>query len=301
MGDIIAKATGFVVIIMLSYAFKKIGIFKKEDKSVLGGMLININLPCVIISGFSTFTYDTSLVVAVIIGIVASLCSIPVAYFVSKNKSKESQILHIMGGTGYNIGIFTIPFVSSFLSSTAVVCALMFDIGNAIMVFGTTAAITSAIVNKEKSNPIPAILKKLFTTVPFLTYVVMILVQLLKISLPSHFYIMTDIGASATAFLAMVMIGIMIEFNVEKEDLKQTMTAIFTRYGYSLFVSALIYCLPYDIEIRKALIISMCSPLSTASLVFSEKLGCKPSLLGVFSSINIVVSMILIISVVIFL
>lgn len=301
MGDILAKALGFILIIAVAYLFKKKGIFKKEDANLLGVMLLNINLPCVIISGFRTFQFDTSLIIAIFICIAASLGSLVVSYFVSRNASKESQALHMIGSTGYNIGIFTVPFVSSFMSANAVVCALMFDIGNAVMVFGTTAAITSAVVNKQKTNPIPAIIKKLFTTVPFVTYMCVLITVLLGIKLPSGVYVITDIGTSATSFLAMVMIGIMIEFNIKKEDAKEAASAILTRYGYSLVVCVLIYMLPYDIEARKAMIIAMCSPLSTAATVFGRQLGCKESVLGVFNSLNIVISMILIISIVIFL
>lgn len=301
MGDIIAKATGLIIIILTAYILKQVGIFKKEDKNFLGGILLNINLPCVIISGFQAFEFDISLVVAVAICYFSSFIGIGIGYLVSRKKDKEILILHMMGTAGYNIGIFTIPFVSSFLSAEAVLCVLMFDIGNALMVFGTISAITLAVVNKEKTNPLPQILKKLFTTIPFLTYILTISIALLGIKLPHEIYIVTDIGADATAFLAMIMIGIMLELNINKEDFKDALSAILTRYGHALWVSVIIYFLPFDIEIRKALIIAMFSPMSTASLVFSEKMGCKPSLLGVFSSLNIFLSISIIIGIILYL
>lgn len=301
MGDIIAKAVGFLIFILVAYALKKKGLIRKEDRSVLGGLLININLPCVIISGFQTFEYDNSLIVAAAIGLFSSLLGIFIGYLVSRKGDKETQIMHMMNTTGYNIGIFTLPFVASFLSAKAFICAVMFDIPNAVMVFGTSAAIASAVVNKEKKNPIPGILKHLFSTIPFVTYVVMLIVVTVGIQLPEKIFIISDIGSDATAYLAMIMIGVMIEFDIKKEDLIQAMSALVTRYGYSLVIAIAIYFLPFDIEIRKALIISTFSPVSTASIVFSEKLGCKSSVLGVFSSLNIVISMSVILCVVIFL
>lgn len=301
MGDILAKSLGFILIIITAYTLKQFGVIKLEDKKFLGTMILTVNLPCVIISGFQDFQYDTSLVVAVILALVANFIGIAIGYVISLKKDKETRILFMMGTSGYNIGIFVIPFVSSFLSSAAVVCSLMFDIGNAIIVFGTSAAITSAVVNNQKSNPIPAILKKLFTTVPFITYIVMIAVVSLNITLPSRLYIMTDIGANATAFLAMFMIGVMLEFNIKKDDFKSAISVIITRYLYSAIVSVFIYMLPFDLEIRKALIIAVFSPLSTAGVVFTEKIGCKSSLVGVFGTLNIICSMIAIIGIVIFL
>lgn len=301
MQDIIFTACGFIVIILLSYFLKQIGMFKVDDKKFLGTILINVNLPCVIINGFSDFNFDISLILAIFLCMGISVFSIFVGYFVSRKKDKDVQILHMMSGCGYNIGIFTIPFVSSFLSSTAVVCALMFDIGNAVFVFGTTAAITSIIVNKDKSNPIPAILKKLFTTVPFIVYIVMAFVIALNITLPDIVFSVTDLGANSTSFLAMVMIGIMLEFNIKKEDLKVVSSAILVRYGVSALASVLIFLLPmFDLELKKALMITVFSPLSTASVVFTQKLGCKASLVGAVSSLTIIISIIAIVSIIIF-
>ncbi len=302
MGQIIVTASSFVLVILLSYILKRIQIFRSEDAKFLGSLLINVNLPCVIISGFRDFEYDTSLLGAIILALGLSFLAIGVGFFVSKGKDTNSQILHMMGSSGYNIGIFTIPFVASFLNSQALIATLMFDIGNAVMVFGTTASVTTAIVNHDTRNPLPALLKKLFTTVPFVVYILMILCTTFGISLPSGIYVFTDMGSEATAFLAMVMIGLLIEFHVKLDDFKAVSSVVVTRYVFATVVSMLIYfVLPFDIEVRKALIICCFSPLSTASTVFAERMGCKSTLVGVFSSLSIMISMTIIIGIVILL
>lgn len=301
MQEIITTAFSFIIIILLTYFLKKIGMFKPEDKKFLSAILLNVNLPCVIINGFSDFTYDNSLILAIFLCLGISVVSIFSGYIISKNKPKEVTALYMMTSSGYNIGIFTIPFVSSFLSSTAVVCALMFDVGNAIWVFGTAAAITSAVVNKNKSNPIPAILKKLFTTVPFLSYIFMMFILLLNIQLPDIVFAVTDLGANSTSFLAMVLIGIMIEFNIDKTELREVLSVIGLRYSISILGCVLIFFLPmFDIELKKALMIAALSPLSTSSIVFSQKLGCKASSVGAVSSLSIIFSIIAIICVLVF-
>lgn len=299
--DILITAFGFILIIAVSYFLKEKGIFKTEYKVFLGNVLLNINLPCVIISGFKTFEYDNSLIMVIVLGIVISLFAILVGFIVSYKKEKPDKVLHMMTCAGYNIGIFTIPFVSSFLSSSALICTLMFDMGNAIMVFGTTSAITTAIVYKKKQNPIPAILKKLFTTIPFVTYLVVILTIALNIKIPSAVYKVTDIGSNMTAFLAMVMIGIMLELKIDVNDVKSVVSAILVRYLFATVMSLLIFSLsPFEYELKKALAIAIFSPLSTASLVFSQKAGCKGTTLGAFSSLSIIISMIVLIGIVVF-
>lgn len=302
MGDIIVTALGFVIIILVSYLFKKFGIFKADDRKFLSNMLININLPCVIINGFKDFQFEPAFGIAIALGLIINLVAVAVGYFVSMKKEDDAKKLQMMTCGGYNIGIFTVPFVSSFLSSTAVVSALMFDIGNAIVVFGTSAAIVTALVNKEKTNPVPAILKKIGTTPAFILYGVMIVVSIVGIQLPEPVFTIAAMGSESTAFLAMVLIGIMLEFKMEKSEIKFILSSLITRYTFSIIMAVLIYMfLPFDLEIRKALVISVFAPLATAGVVFASKIGCKPSHLGVFSSFSIVISMISIIAIVIFL
>lgn len=301
MGDILSTAASFIFLIALSYFLKRKGIFKSEDKRFLSGILINICLPCVIINGFSDFNFDLSLFTAVFLCIVISSSAAFVAYLVSRKKERDITVLHMMSSTGYNIGIFTIPFVSSFLSSTAVVCTLMFDMGNAIFVFGTLAAMTSFAVDKETSNPIPALLKRLFTTVPFLVYFIMLAILALDITLPNIFYTFVDLGANSTSFLAMILIGIMLEFHFKKEEIKEIISALVVRYSISFISSIVIFMSPiFDHEIKKALMIALFSPISTASVVFLQRLKCKSSLVGAVSSLSIMISIVIIISIVIF-
>lgn len=301
MNYIITTASSFVILIILSFFLKHIGILKVEDKVFLGNILMFVNLPCVIISGFKDFEYDNSLLTAIFLAIGVSLISIAIGFVLSLKKTDEEKTLHMMTCSGYNIGIFTIPFVSSFLSSSALVCTLMFDMGNAIMVFGTTAAITSAIVFKKKENPIPALLKRMFKTIPFVTYILMLILLAFNITLPDFVYSVTDLGSNSTAYLAMIMIGIMIEFKIDKSEIRTVVSAIIARYALALVASFFVYSLSFDIEIRKAIIIALFSPFSTASVVLTQKLGCKYSSVGMFSSLSIIISMVAIIGIVILL
>lgn len=301
MSEILIKSTGFILIILLSYLLKKRGIFKLEDKNMLAFMLLNINLPCIVISGFQNFQLELALLLAICFGVIANLGGVALGYLLSRKKPKEELALRMMSSAGFNIGIFTIPFVSGFLSPSALLGVLMFDIGNAVMVFGASAAITSAVVSKEKKNPLPALGKKLVSSVPFMTYMSMLVLYLVGVTLPSGLYLMTDIGAGATAFLAMVMIGIMIEFKIPKSEVKEVCGVLCSRYANSILFAVIFYCLPFPMELRKALILAVFSPVSTAGAVFSQALGCKPSLTGIVTSLSIIISIAAMIGIILFL
>ncbi|MFI3325805.1 MAG: AEC family transporter [Clostridia bacterium] len=301
MGDIVSTAVSFILLIFISYFLKTKGVFTNEAKKFLSSVIINLCLPCVILNGFRDFDYDNSLILAIFICIFISIVSLILGYLISRKRNRDSKILHMMNGCGYNIGIFTIPFVSNFLSSTAVVCALMFDIGNAIFVFGALSAATSFVVDNNRSNPIPVICKKLFTNIPFVVYMILLLLLALNITPPSFIYPFVELCSGATSFLAMIMIGLMIEFKINFSEIKEIASTLIFRYSISLVSAILIFQLPmFEHELKKALIIAVFSPMSTACVVYTEKLKCKPSLIGAVSSLSIVISIVAIISIIIF-
>lgn len=298
MASILTTASGFFLMIFIGYIMKKKNIIQLQDKDFIGKILLNVCLPSVIIMSFQTFEFDFSMIVALGIGMLANLGGIFVGYLLSRKKSKEDQALFMVLAAGYNIGIFTIPFVSSFFEASAVMAVLMFDVGNAIFVMGTSAAVISAVLNNEKGNPFPAIAKKMSKSPTILTYVVMFALIGAGIELPEALFTIVDIPSRATSFLAMIMVGIMIEFNIEKTEKNELIRLLCLRYGYAFFLSFLLFVfLPFDIEVRKALLIGVLSPMSTASMVFAQTLGCKPSLVGGAGTFSILLSMIFIVSV----
>lgn len=298
MASILTTASGFFIMIFIGYIMKKKGVISLKDKDFIGTILLNVCLPSVIVMSFQTFEFDVSMIVALVIGMLANLGGIFVGYLLSRKKSKEDQALFMVLAAGYNIGIFTIPFVSSFFEASAVMAVLMFDVGNAIFVMGTSAAVISAVLNNEKGNPFPAIAKKMSKSPTILTYIVMFAFVAMGIEFPEALFTIVDIPSRATSFLAMIMVGIMIEFNIEKSERNELLRLLCLRYGYGFFLSALLFFfLPFDLEVKKALMIGVLSPMSTASMVFAQTLGCKPSLVGGAGTFSILLSMIFIVSV----
>ena len=58
MGDILIKAFSFVLIIIIGYAFKRRGIFGPRDYKIITRIIMNITLPCALITGFKGFKME---------------------------------------------------------------------------------------------------------------------------------------------------------------------------------------------------------------------------------------------------
>ncbi len=298
MAQVFSTASGFFIMIFIGFFMKKKGILTLEDKELLGKLLLNVCLPAVVVTSFQDFTFDTSLILAFFIGSACNLLGIFVAYHVSRKSSKENRASFMLLTSGYNIGIFTIPFVSSFFSSAAVLTVLMYDVGNAIFVMGISAAIVNGVLNNEKGNPIPEIFNKMRKSVTINAYVVMFILVGLQVEIPEILFSIARIPANATSFLAMIMVGLMLEFKIDKKEKKDLMSLLFLRYAYGFaLVVAIFFLVPLDLELRKALMIGVMSPISTASVIFAQTFGAKPSLVGGASTFSILLSMLCIVSI----
>lgn len=296
MQDILITACGFFVMIFIGYLMKRKGVISLQDKDFLGTMLLNVCLPSVIINSFKDFTFDVSFLIAFAIGVACNLAGIFVGYLLSLKSKREDKALLMVLTSGYNIGIFTIPFVSSFFSATAVLSVLMFDVGNAIFVMGTSAAIISGILENEKGNPFPVIFDKMRKSLCIWAYIIMFTFVALGVQVPEAVFSIVSIPAGATSFLAMTMVGIMLEFKIEPNERKELTKLLFLRYSFAFMIATILFVfLPFELEIKKALMIGVFSPMSTASMVFAQKLGCKSSLVGGAGTFSILLSMIFIV------
>lgn len=300
MGEILTKSFGMIFMICLAYFLKKRGVFKADDSKIIATLILTVNLPCVVISGFKEFAMTTSLVVALLAGFLFNVVCITVGYLISVRKSKENKLLYMMTAGGYNVGIFTIPFVASFLPPSAMLATLMFDMGNAPMVFGGLSATTSVVVNKEKTNPMPILLKKLSKSVSLISYICLFIIYTLGFTLPSQVFVVTDIAAGATGYLAMIMVGLMVEVKIPIDELKAVSGCIVTRYACSALFAVGVFYSPLPYDIRKALMICAFAPLSTSSMVLGQEIGCKPVHMGIVGSVTIMVSIVCMLGIVIF-
>ncbi|MFI3250395.1 MAG: hypothetical protein R3Y07_05480 [Eubacteriales bacterium] len=300
MFDILITSLGLVAIIAVGYIFKKQGKFSLRDKDFLGKVLVEICLPCVIISIFEDFTYDPSFFFVCLLGFLLNVVTTFVGYLTSRKNSRNLQAQKMLLSGGYNIAIFALPFISSFFSSTAVITAIIFDMGNAVMVLGGSMAVASALINHEKGNPIFTILKNIVHSVPCMCYLAMALFQVFGITLPPIVYQLVDVPARATAFLGMLMIGIMIDFNFDKNQIKDALSIIGLRYGLSVTVAILCYLyLPMPLEVRQGLFLGMVSPIATSSIIYTQQLGADPMQVGFVSTLAIFVSIAIMIGAVI--
>ncbi|MDF2614450.1 MAG: Auxin Efflux Carrier [Clostridia bacterium] len=296
MGDIFIRAMLFVSIIIIGYAMKQAGIFRKEDFGVVSKIVLYLTLPSAIIINFSNLVLEKSLIMIVGIGFLCTIVSVAIGYLMGQGKSNEEKGFNMINLTGYNIGCFTLPFAQAFLGPAGTVAICLFDAGNAVMATGGTYALATSLDKREgESFRLGAIIKRLMQSPPLVCYIVMVVLALLNQKLPSPVLDLMELMGNANAFLAMLMIGIGFEFRLRKNEVVQGAKIIVMRYVIALVLAILCYqFLPFDLTIRKAVALVVFSPVSAISPIFTQKLGGNVGVSSTINSLCILVSLFLI-------
>ena len=290
MTDILIRAGCFVAIIFLGFLLKKRGLFQEKDFTVLSNTVMKVTFPAAIISNFAGKEIDPSLLILAAIAFVFGLLYMLLAVLVNFRASRELRAFDILNLPGYNIGNFTMPFVQSFLGPTGVIATGIFDIGNAVICLGGAFGVAATVKDGTKFS-VKRILKALSKSLPFLTYILMLVIMFAGIRLPAFILEFTGIVGSANPFLAMFMIGVGFRLGGKPGQIGKIVRLLSLRYGVSIILSLLCwFVLPFDVEVRQALVILVFSPIGSAVPPFTAELKGDVGLSSAVNSIAILIS-----------
>ncbi|WP_293685852.1 AEC family transporter [uncultured Phascolarctobacterium sp.] len=295
---VLSKAIAFVLIILIGYMCKRRGVFAPTDYQLVSKIVLNITLPCAVISSFAHFQLDLSLLAAVALGLSGNCVMIFVALMLTRRETLAAKIFYIFSLAGYNIGCFTLPFAQAFLTPFAVVALCMFDVGNSIMCTGMTYALTASCIgyadgHKDRFS-MKSIAEKLLHSAPFVVYISMLILSLAGVQFPKSVYTFTDIVGAANPFLSMLMIGMMFEIKLDKQAMGYVKELFSVRYLTSLACAgAFVYFAPFKQEVNYVIALAFMAPCTIIGPIFVEKLGGNVQLASLFNSMTIITSVIL--------
>ncbi len=296
MQEILLKAGYFVAIIILGIVLRSVGFFKDSDFDTLAKICLRIALPASVVVSFSQLTVEMSMLVIILLPIVANMIYMLVSFLISTKKAKPERAFDVMNMPGYNIGLFTLPFVQSFFGPLGVIVTGLFDTGNAFFALGGTYSVAACIRNGDNIS-LKRIFKALFTSVPFLFFFGMTVLNVSTIRLPDFVVSFADVIKNANAFLAMLMIGVGFKINTDKKQIGYILKILFIRYSIAAIIAWIFYfVLPFALEIRQALVLLAFSPISSATPVFTRELKEDYGLSSTINSFSIVCSIIIMVT-----
>ena len=302
MASVLLRALSFILIIAAGYFLKAAGIFKEGDHRLVSKIVMNLTLPAALICSFSSAQQDSAMFIVVILGLFCATIPQLFSFVITRGRAKGLRAFTMLNGGGYNIGCFTLPFVQSFFGPSQVVMACMFDVGNAIMVTGGSYALTSSLLKADnEGRSFRAILKKLFSSVPFDTYLLILALSVFHITVPPSVLTVLEPLSNANGFAAMLMIGMMMNLKVPKGNGRYIILVLGQRLAFAaVFACLALFFAPFDIQTRWALAILMFAPTSALAPVFTEKCGGDTGAAGFVNTLTVLIGVAIITVLVLF-
>lgn len=301
MGAILLNSLGLFVIILIGYLTKRLNLLMKADGSMISKIVVNVTLPAAIIVNLQYLAVKNQLLLLIVAGLVLNLVMILIGHFLSRKQEQVEREFLMYGVSGYNIGNFAIPFVQSFIPQ-AIPILSFFDIGNSVMLAGGSNVVIEGISGSVEERPsVKKVLGRLFRSVPFLCYLIMLSLRILELDLPEAVFQIAQPIADANTFLSMFMIGLFLELRLPKKDLALVGRVLAIKYGAGLLLVAFFMLLPFPAMIKIVLCLVSVGPIPTFGVINSVAAGMRAEVVGFTSSLSFLISLPLMTSLLIFL
>ena len=170
-------------------------------------------------------------------------------------------------------------------SGLNVVYLCSFDIGNAL---------ADHVASGENHFYIKDLFKKLFSSIPFDVYIIIFILAIFKLQIPTPILNIASTIGAGNSFLAMLMIGMMLEVKISPHETKNIMKVIGLRLSGTIILSLITYfLLPLPQLSKQILIMAFLAPIATVAPVFTKKIGYERELSATANSLSIIAMVIL--------
>ncbi len=296
MFSVLLRAFSFTVIIMIGIVMRSTGVATKSAGDFIKKVLLYVTLPCTIITNFSAIeNMGLDMVIIAILGSVANIIMIAVGALITKNKSKADQAMYMLCLPAYNIGAFSLPFVQSFLPALGSVATCMYDVGNSILCTGGTYAFVAEYIseNEKKGMDWGSFGKRLITSPPLVTYVVMFGLSVLHFQMPQVILTFVEPMYKANTFVAMLMLGLLFHVEFKKEYMMEIVKIVGIRHIFAIICGLLFYfVLPFDPIIKQTLTIISFAPMSVVAPAYTGMCGGNEGMASCANSVTILCSLV---------
>ncbi len=291
LGGAAIKIFGYLVIIALGYILKRAGLFRTEHSEVLSKIILNITLPSVIITGFQNVSLSGEFAAVLAMGFAFNAAMFGLGVFFAKRAGEKSdKIMYGLFIPSQNIGIFGAPIVQACFSQVVSAAIFIFDIGNAVIMFGPSFVMASAVSEGVRITP-ASVIKKLFSTAAFDAYILVIALSLLNLKLPAPVLTLAGICGAGNGFIAMLFFGIMLEPKLDRADMRLVATILSVRLAAGAAAALIVWTLlPITLELKIGVTLCLSMPIATASAAHASGLDCKKQRISGLSAASLFIS-----------
>lgn len=283
-----------IFIILIGYLIKKFDLFPQETGGVLSKLVIYITLPATILKVFLTSTLSKELFILPFASFFLGLFIFLIGFLFIKNVNLDRHLKWtlLISICGYNVGLFSYPFIKVLYGDEGLLYMAMFDIGNSFIVFGLSYALSLIAEDGIKFNSLPIIFKKVISFFPLDIYIVSLLLNVLNIKVPNLLINLISQLSLPNSPLALLTIGYFLDFRLNKEELKALVYGLFLRFLPGIVLSFLLFFIFSDSLMVRIISIGSLLPAPLVVVIYSNEKKLNVKFASFYVSISILLGII---------
>ena len=286
----------FVLIILaiaIGYGINRLNIFSKDAPTILNQFVIYISLPAMILLQIPKLTFSMDTLIPIIVAWMVMVFSAILVLLVAKVFSFSKEItgslmlVAILGNTSF----MGIPIVNAYMGESAIPYVLVYDqLGTfiALAIYGTFIA---SYYSSKNQITFKIITLKVLTFSPFISLVAALFLMGVEFN-PILSKVLASFSSTIVP-MALVAVGLQLQFKLPKEDLKPFSIALVIKLIIAP-IFAIIICkiFSWDNEVSVVSIMeSAMAPMITAGAIASMA-GLAPRLSSAIVGYGILISFI---------
>lgn len=283
-----------VIIIALGYTLKRFNVITERDGEGLSRIIFNVTLPALIIISFTDITIEPSLFLLIIIGALYGVMMAFIGIFVFRKEERPTRGMLTMLLAGLNIGLFAYPLVNGIWGKQGIQYFGMFDVGNALVIFGVVYLVGSYYSTEKTEMNMGVIIKKLTKSIPLMTYIIVTLLAIIGFKIPLLIINVSETIAAANMPLSFLLLGIYLSFTLEKVYYPRIVKVLVIRYGIGLVLGLILFfILPFNDMFKYTVLLGLILPVPLSVLPFSVEFDFDRKFVGTVSNLTILISFVL--------
>lgn len=292
MSEVYYQTLSLFTMILLGCLLRRVGVLCREDAAVISRIMVNVTLPCVIIRNLDGVVLDREIMAAVLIGLGVNFFFFIQSIIFSKASDPDDRVVKIFSLTSFNVGSYAIPILTPFVTAHTMAGVLAFNYtGTILFIFGVAPTVAKMAYGRDGKGTVKLLKENLLQSVPAIACAVMLILAMLRVSLPAPVSGIVTSISGANTILAMLGIGVLLEFKLPKADLARDLSVLFLRLGTAVVCALGTYFLfPVSDDLKRALILVAFTPVSSCNPVLALHCGYGGSRVAVINSMLLLAS-----------
>ena len=284
----------FILILLaitVGYFINRLNIFSKEAPAILNQFVIYISLPAMIILQVPklTFSMDTLIPIIVAWGVMGISAILVLLFARIFSFSKEITGSLMLVAILTNSSFMGIPIINAYMGESSLAYILVYDQLGTFIALATYGTFIASYYSSKSQISFKIITLKVLTFPPFLSLVL----ALLLMGVEFHPVLSKVLSSFANTIvpIALVAVGLQLQFKLPKEDLKPFSVALFIKLIIAPII-AIIICKIFDWNNQASMVSIMeaaMAPMITAGAIASMA-GLAPRLSSAIVGYGILIS-----------